>query len=46
LNSEPRPWTAPPALFLWWVFSRQGLTNYLPGLASNSDPPDLCLLSS
>jgi hypothetical protein len=23
--------------------SRQGLTNYLPGLASNHDSPDLCL---
>jgi hypothetical protein len=23
-----------------------GLTNYLPGLASNLDLPDLCLLSS
>jgi hypothetical protein len=27
-------------------FSRLGLVNYLPGLASNLDPPDLCLLSS
>jgi hypothetical protein len=27
-------------------FSRQGLKNYLPGLALNRDPPDLCLLSS
>jgi hypothetical protein len=27
-------------------FSRWGLSNYLPGLASNLDPPDLCLLSS
>jgi hypothetical protein len=27
-------------------FSRYGLMNYLPGLASNHDPPDLCLLSS
>jgi hypothetical protein len=23
-----------------------GLTNYLPGLASNCDPPNLCFLSS
>jgi hypothetical protein len=23
--------------FLWWVFSRQGLENYLPGLALNHD---------
>jgi hypothetical protein len=27
-------------------FSRQDLTNYLPGLAFNLDPSDLCLLSS
>jgi hypothetical protein len=27
-------------------FSRQGLANYLLRLASNCDPPDLCLLSS
>jgi hypothetical protein len=32
-------------------FSKYGLKNYLPGLASNllipdPDPPDLCLLSS
>jgi hypothetical protein len=25
---------------------RQVLRNYLPGLALNHDPPDLCLLSS
>jgi hypothetical protein len=31
---------------LCWVFSRQGLTNYLPGLTSNGSSPDLCLLSS
>jgi hypothetical protein len=28
------------------VFSRQGLVNYLPGLASNHNPPDIGLLSS
>jgi hypothetical protein len=27
-------------------FSRYGLMNYLPRLASNCDPLDLCLLSS
>jgi hypothetical protein len=27
-------------------FLRYGLTNYLPGLASNHDPPDLCLPTS
>jgi hypothetical protein len=26
--------------------STWGLTNYLPRLASNCNPPDLCLLSS
>jgi hypothetical protein len=31
---------------LWSAFSRQGLMNYLPGLASNLNPPDLCLPSS
>jgi hypothetical protein len=29
--------------FLWWVFSRYDLTNYLPWLALNCSPPDLCL---
>jgi hypothetical protein len=32
--------------FFRWVFSRWGLVNYLPRLASNPNPPDLCLLSS
>jgi hypothetical protein len=32
--------------FLGWVFSREGLANYLLGLAWNHNPPDLCLLSS
>jgi hypothetical protein len=27
-------------------FSRLGFTNYLPGLALNCSPPDLCLLNS
>jgi hypothetical protein len=26
-----------------WLFWRWGLENYLPGLASNLDPPDLSL---
>jgi hypothetical protein len=26
-------WATPPALFLCWVFSRQGVLNYLAGLA-------------
>jgi hypothetical protein len=28
------------------VNNTTSLKNYLPGLASNCDPPDLCLLSS
>jgi hypothetical protein len=32
--------------FFMKSFLRQGLVNYLPGLASNWDLPDLCLLSS
>jgi hypothetical protein len=32
--------------FLLSFFLRQGLTNYLPRLALNHDPPGLCLLSS
>jgi hypothetical protein len=28
------------------LFLSSDLSNYLPGLASNYDPPDLCLLSS
>jgi hypothetical protein len=31
--------------FLVMGFLRWGLMNYLPGLALNHDPPDLCLLS-
>jgi hypothetical protein len=27
-------------------FSRYGLENFLPGLASNGNPPDLCVLGS
>jgi hypothetical protein len=34
--------STPPTLFLWWVFSRQDLRNYLPRLASNQDHLDLC----
>jgi hypothetical protein len=36
LNSGPAPWATPPALFFVIGFSRQGLTNYLPGLISAS----------
>jgi hypothetical protein len=46
LNSGPTPWATPPALSCERFFSRQGLMNYLPKLASNHDPPNLCLLSS
>jgi hypothetical protein len=31
---------------LHWLFWRWGLKNYLSGLASNCDPPDLSLPSS
>jgi hypothetical protein len=33
-------------IFLWRVFHDRVSQNYLPRLASNCDPPDLCLLSS
>jgi hypothetical protein len=48
LNSEPTPWTTPPALFLWRVFLRYSLANCLPrlALALNWDSPDLCLLGT
>jgi hypothetical protein len=32
--------------FVSCFFLREDLTNYLPRLALNHDPPDLCLLSS
>jgi hypothetical protein len=39
-------WSHSTSPFLCWVFSRWGgLTNYLPGLPSNCDPPYLCLFS-
>jgi hypothetical protein len=31
---------------LLWLLWRWGLVNYLPGLASNSDPPNLSLPSN
>jgi hypothetical protein len=31
---------------LWKVFQDRVSQSYFPGLASNCDPPDLCLLSS
>jgi hypothetical protein len=33
-------------IYLFIYFWRLGFLNYLPGLASHCDPPDLCLLSS
>jgi hypothetical protein len=33
-------------IFVKGIFELGSLLNYLPGLASNRDPPDLCLLSS
>jgi hypothetical protein len=41
----PTPCATPPALLVLGIFEI-GLTNYLPRLASNCDPPDLCLLDS
>jgi hypothetical protein len=46
LNSGPSPWVTPLALFCDEFFLRRRLSNYLPGLALNRDPPDLCLLRS
>jgi hypothetical protein len=48
LGFEPRVYTLShsTSLFCEGYFLRQGLKNYLPGLALNLDPPDLCLLSS
>jgi hypothetical protein len=43
LNLGPSRVASP---FFVKAFSRQGLENYLPQLASNSDPSDLCLLSN
>jgi hypothetical protein len=34
-----------PTFFVCWIFSRKGLMNYLPRLALNRVPLDLCLLS-
>jgi hypothetical protein len=39
------PGATPPALFVLSIF-KEGFSSYLPGLASNLDPLDLCLLSS
>jgi hypothetical protein len=47
LNSGPSPSATPPALFLGrFFFLNRVSQNYLPRLALNLDPPDLCLLSS
>jgi hypothetical protein len=45
LNSGPTSWATPPDLFLWKVFRDKVSQNYLPRLALNHDPPDLCLQS-
>jgi hypothetical protein len=45
LNSRPTPWTTLPALFVLGIV-KLGPGELLPRLASNCDPPDLCLLSS
>jgi hypothetical protein len=47
LLRHPPTWaTLSPPFFLYWVFVRQGLANYLLWLALNCDPSDLCLPSS
>jgi hypothetical protein len=45
-NSRPTPGATPPALLCEGFFQDRVSQNYLPGLTSNSNPPDLCLLSS
>jgi hypothetical protein len=45
LSSRPTPWATPPVHFCDEFFWEKVLQT-LPGLASNHDPPDLCLLSS
>jgi hypothetical protein len=46
LNSGPTPCTTPPAHFVLGIFEIESIVNYLPGVALNLDPPDLCRLSS
>jgi hypothetical protein len=46
LNSGPTPWATSPGLLFVTGFWRHCHSNYLPGLALNHDPPDLCLLNS
>jgi hypothetical protein len=46
LNSEPSNLSHFTSSIFVKGFSGQGLANYLPGLASNHDPSDRCLLSS
>jgi hypothetical protein len=46
LNSGPHACCSGTVPLLCWIFLRQALKNCLPGLAWNSDPPDLGLLSS
>jgi hypothetical protein len=45
LNSEPTPLATPPALFCEGFFWDRVSWIIVPRLASNHDPPDLCLLS-
>jgi hypothetical protein len=49
LGFELRAYTLSPlhqSFFCEVFFPREGLVNSSPELASNSDPPDFCLLSS
>jgi hypothetical protein len=40
----PEPYLQSVLLWLFWTILN--ILNYLPGLASNRDPPDLCLPGS
>jgi hypothetical protein len=44
LNSGPTLWATPSTLICEEFFLDRVLWNYLPGLASNCDPPYICLL--
>jgi hypothetical protein len=39
-------WVTPPVQFALVIFGDRNLTNYLSGLASSHNPPDLSLPSS
>jgi hypothetical protein len=43
-NSGLTPWATPPVIFCHGCFLDRILRTICLGLASNHDPPDLCLL--